>query len=111
MIRTPLKLAMLAGLGLTFAGALYAPAAAAQPRALVSVRIGVAAPPPHVIHVSSPRSGRAWVPGHWRWNAVSHRRVWVPAGWRVVQTTRHARPASWVRPPRDARIQPVYRHR
>ena len=69
MTRTPLKLALLAGLGLSFAGAMYAPPAAARTQVAVGVRIGVAPPPPRFERVPPPRRGYVWAPGYWRWNA------------------------------------------
>lgn len=95
MNRSPLKLALLAGLGLTFAGAIYAPPAAARPHVVVGV--SVAPPPPRFERVPPPRRGYVWAPGYWRWNAHGRRHVWVTGHWVGVRRGYHYRPAHWVR--------------
>ena len=105
MTRTPLKLALLAGLGLSFAGAIYAPPATAHTRVAVGVRIGVPPPPVRIEHVA-PRRGYTWAPGYWRWNARAHRHVWVGGYWVHARPGYHYRPARWVHRGRDWRFHP-----
>ena len=106
MTRIPLKLALLAGLGLTFAGATYAPPANA--RTQVVVGIGVAPPPPRFERAPPPRRGYVWAPGYWRWNGYAHRHVWVGGSWVRVHPGRYYRPAHWVHHGRQWRFQPGY---
>jgi len=74
----PLKLALLAGLGLTFAGVSYAPpAAAAQVSVGIGVRVGP--PPPRFEHAPPPRRGYVWAPGYWDWR--HGRYVWMRGSW------------------------------
>lgn len=108
MTRTPLKLALLAGLGLAFAGASWAPPAAAHTQVAVGVRIGVPPPPVRVERVPAPRRGYIWAPGYWRWNAPAHRHVWVGGYWVHVRPGYHYRPARWVRHGRDWRFHAGY---
>lgn len=95
MMRSPLKLALLAGLGLTFVGAIHAPPAAAHTRVAVGVNIGVAPPPPHFERRPPPRRGYVWAPGYWRWNAHAHRHVWVGGYWVHARPGYRYRPARW----------------
>ena len=88
----PLKLALLAGLGLTFAGAIYAPPATAQ--VSVGVNIGVAPPAPRYERVPPPRSGYVWAPGYWRWDGRRH--VWAGGYWVRARPGYRYRPAYWV---------------
>jgi hypothetical protein len=89
----PLKLALLAGLGLTCAaGAMYAPPAAAQ--VAVGVSIGVAPPPPRFERVPPPRAGYVWAPGYWRWDGRRH--VWAGGYWVRARPGYTYRPAYWV---------------
>jgi hypothetical protein len=108
MNRTPLKLALLAGLGLTFAGAIYAPPAAAQARVAVGVHVGIAPPPPRFERAPLPRRGYIWAPGYWRWSAHAHRHVWVGGPWVQVRPGHRYRPAHWVRHGHDWRFRPGY---
>lgn len=108
MTRTPLKLALLAGFGLAFAGASWAPPAAAHTQVAVGVRIGVPPPPVRVERVPAPRRGYIWAPGYWRWNAPAHRHVWVGGYWVHVRPGYHYRPARWVRHGRDWRFHAGY---
>jgi hypothetical protein len=108
MTRTPLKLALLAGLGLTFAGAIYAPPAAAQTRVAVGINVGIAPPPQRFERAPPPRRGYVWAPGYWRWNARAHRHVWIDGSWVMVRAGRHYRPAHWVRHGHDWRFRPGY---
>lgn len=108
MTRTPLNLALLAGLALTFAGATYAPPAAARTQVAVGVQIGVAPPAPRFERVPPPRRGYVWAPGYWRWSARAHRHVWVGGSWVVVRPGHHYRPAHWVRHGHDWRFHPGY---
>jgi hypothetical protein len=90
----PLKLALLAGLGLTCAGAIYAPPAAAQ--VAVGINIGVAPPPPRFERVPPPRAGYVWAPGYWRWDGRSRRHVWAGGYWVRSRPGYNYRPAYWV---------------
>jgi len=108
MTRTPLKLALLAGLGLTFAGAMYAPPAAARTQVAVGINIGVAPPPPRFERLPPPRRGYVWAPGYWRWDGYAHRHVWVGGNWVRMHPGRHYRPAHWVRHGHQWRFQPGY---
>ncbi|MGN2245648.1 hypothetical protein ACFWZ3_03035 [Frateuria sp. GZRR35] len=98
-------LALLAGLGLAFGAAAYAPTAQASPHVTVGVRIGVPPPPPpvRVVHVR-PRPGYAWAPGYWRWSPRIHRHVWREGYWVRARPGRHYRPARWERHGRDWRF-------
>jgi hypothetical protein len=89
----PLKLALLAGLGLSFAGAIYAPSAAAQVSVGVGVRLG-GPPAPRFERVPPPRIGYVWAPGYWRWNG--HRHVWANGYWVRARPGYRYRPAYWV---------------
>jgi hypothetical protein len=89
----PLKLALLAGLGLTFAGVTYAPPAAAQ--VSVGVGIGVAPPAPRFERVPPPRMGYVWAPGYWRWDGRYRRHVWAGGYWVRARPGYHYRPAYW----------------
>lgn len=108
MTRIPLKLALLAGLGLTFAGAMYAPPAAAHTQVAVGINIGVAPPPPRFERLPPARRGYVWAPGYWRWDGYAHRHVWVGGTWVRVHPGRHYRPARWVQHGRQWRFQPGY---
>jgi hypothetical protein len=88
----PLKLALLAGLGLTFACATYAPPAAAQVSVGVDVRLGP--PAPRFERVPPSRVGYVWAPGYWRWNG--HRHVWANGYWVRARPGYRYRPAYWV---------------
>ena len=88
----PLKLALLAGLGLTFACATYAPPAAAQVSLGADVRLGP--PAPRFERVPPPRVGYVWAPGYWRWNG--HRHVWANGYWVRARPGYRYRPAYWV---------------
>ena len=88
----PLKLALLAGLGLTFAGVSYAPPAAAQVSVGIGVRLGP--PAPRFERVPPPRAGYVWAPGYWRWNG--HRHVWANGYWVRARPGYRYRPAYWV---------------
>lgn len=84
MRRLPLKLAALAGFGLLCAGAGYAPPAAAATHVSVGLRIGAAPPPSRFERMPRHRSGYAWAPGYWRWDARARGYVrvggyWVPS--------------------------------
>jgi len=108
MIRVPLKLALLAGLGLSFAGAIYAPPAAARTQVAVGINVGVAPPPVRFERVPPPRRGYVWAPGYWRWNAPARRHVWVGGSWVQVRPGYRYRPARWVHHGRDWRFAPAY---
>ena len=101
----PLKLALLAGISLTFAGMSYAPPAAA---AQVSVGIGirVAPPPPRFERVPPPRRGYVWAPGYWRWDG--HRHFWAGGHWVRVHRGYHYVPARWVHGHRGWRFHDGY---
>ncbi len=86
----PLKLALLAGLGMTFAGVTYAPPAAAQ--VAVGVRIGP--PAPRFERAPPPRRGYAWAPGYWRYDG--HRHVWAGGYWVRARPGYRYAPARWV---------------
>jgi len=58
---------------------LIAPAAQAQVRGSVDVRIGTPPPPPRYERRPPPRSHYVWAPGYWAWNG--HRHVWVGGHW------------------------------
>ena len=89
----PLKLALLAGIGLTFAGMAWAPpAAAAQVSMGIGVRVGP--PPPRFERVPPPRRGYVWAPGYWRWDG--HRHLWAGGHWVRVHRGYHYVPARWV---------------
>ena len=90
----PLKLALLAGLGLTSAGALYAPPAAAQ--VSIGVGVGIAPPAPRFERVPPPRVGYVWAPGYWRWDGYARHHVWVGGYWVRSRPGYHYRPAYWV---------------
>ena len=106
MTRLPLKLALLAGLGLGFAGAIYAPPAAARTHVAVGVSIGVPPPPVRYERVPGPRRGYVWAPGYWRWNAHAHRHVWVGGNWVHARPGYRYHPARWVHHGRDWRYHP-----
>jgi hypothetical protein len=108
MLRSPLKFALLAGFGLSLAGALYAPPATAHTRVAVGVSIGVAPPPARFERVPPPRRGYVWAPGYWRWNAPAHRHVWVGGYWVRMRPGYHYRPAHWVRHGHDWRFRGGY---
>jgi hypothetical protein len=93
MKSTPLKLALLAGLGLTFAGTLYAPPAAA--RTQVSIGIGIAPPPPRFERAPPPRMGYVWAPGYWRWSRPANRHVWASGRWVRARAGHRYRAARW----------------
>lgn len=89
----PLKLALLAGIGLTFVGTTYAPpAAAAQVSVGIGVRVGP--PPPRFERVPPPRRGYVWAPGYWRWDG--HRHIWATGRWVQVRPGYRYAPAHWV---------------
>ncbi len=71
------KLAVLAGLGLAFGCAGGIPAAHAGTH--VSIRIGVAPPPPRWERIPAPRAGFVWAPGYWRWSGATY--IWVGGRW------------------------------
>lgn len=108
MTRIPLKLALLAGLGLTFAGAIYAPSAAARTHVAVGISIGVAPPPVRFERVPPPRRGYVWAPGYWRWNGHAHRHAWVGGSWVHARPGYRYRHARWVRQGRNWRFAPGY---
>lgn len=108
MIRTPLKLALLAGLGLGCAGAIYAPPAAAHTQAAVGISLSVAPPPARFERVPPPRRGYVWAPGYWRWNARAQRHVWAAGSWVAVRPGFHYRPAHWVHQGRHWRFAPAW---
>jgi hypothetical protein len=93
MKNTSLKLALLAGLGLTFAGTIYAPPAAAA-QISIGVGIGVAPPPPRFERVPPPRRGYVWAPGYWRWDG--HHHIWAGGYWVRGRAGHHYVPAHWV---------------
>lgn len=88
----PLKLALLAGLVLTFTGLGYAPPATAQVSVGIGVRLGP--PAPRFERAPPPRRGYAWAPGYWRWDG--HRHVWVVGRWMHVRPGYRYVPAHWV---------------
>ncbi len=87
------KLALLAGLGLAFAGLSYNPPAAAGE---VLVNVGMAPPPPRFERVPPPRVGYVWAPGYWRWDAYAHRHIWAGGYWVPARRGYIYRPARWV---------------
>lgn len=91
MKKMPLKLALLAGLGVAFAGASYAPPAAAQ--VYVTTRVGVAPPPPRYERIPRARPGYVWAPGYWRWDGRRH--VWAGGYWVRGRPGYNWRPAYW----------------
>ena len=92
MKSTPLKLALLAGLGLGFASAAYTPPVTAMP---VYVGVRVAPPPPRFERVPPPRMGYVWAPGYWRWAGGRH--VWTGGYWVRSRPGYRYAPAHWVR--------------
>ena len=105
-------LALLAGLGLAFGTAAYAPTAQASPHVTVGVRIGVPPPPPpvRVVHVR-PRPGYVWAPGYWRWSPHIHRHVWREGYWERERPGYRYRPERWERHGRDWRFHRGHWHR
>lgn len=93
MNKLPLKLALLAGFGLSLAGALYAPPATAQ--VSVGINIGVAPPPPRYERVPPMRRGYAWAPGYWRWDRYANRHVWSGGHWVHARPGYRYLPARW----------------
>ncbi|MDE2249772.1 MAG: YXWGXW repeat-containing protein [Xanthomonadaceae bacterium] len=90
----PLKLALLAGLGLTCAAATtYAPPASA--RVVVDVGVRVGPPPPRFERAPPPRRGYVWAPGYWRWDG--HRHVWAGGYWVRARPGFRYHPAYWIR--------------
>jgi hypothetical protein len=92
MKSTSLKLALLAGLGLGFASAVYTPPITAMP---VYVGVRVAPPPPRFERVPPPRVGYVWAPGYWRWAGGRH--VWAGGYWVRSRPGYRYAPAHWVR--------------
>jgi hypothetical protein len=110
MNNTILKLALLGGLGLGAATALYTPPAiaAGQVRVGVGVDIGVAPPPPRFVRAPPPRRGYVWAPGYWRWDVRAHRHVWADGYWVRARPGYRYRPAHWVRHGRQWRFRQGY---
>jgi hypothetical protein len=96
MNRSPLKLALLAGLGLSFAAALYAPPAAARTHVSLGIGINLAPPPPRLERVPPMRSGYVWAPGYWRWDGRVHRHVWVGGYWVRARAGQRYHRAHWM---------------
>ncbi|MEP7185316.1 MAG: hypothetical protein ABI767_05695 [Rhodanobacter sp.] len=105
MNRSPFALALLAGISLSVAGALYAPTAAARGHVVVGVGIDVAPPSPRFERVPPLRHGYVWTPGYWAWNAPAHRYRWANGVWVQARPGYRYRPAHWVRHRRDWRLQ------
>lgn len=97
MIRTSLKLALLAGLGLGFAGAVYTPPAEARTHVTVSVNLGVVPPPLRFERTPPPRRGHVWAPGYWQWNAHGRRHTWVAGHWVQSRPSYRHQPTRWTR--------------
>lgn len=99
MNSTPLKLAMLAGLGLAASMSLYAPPATAAARISIDtgIDIGVAPPPPQFERVPPARRGFVWATGYWRWDRAAHRHMWIGGHWIRVRPGYRYHPAYWVR--------------
>lgn len=106
MNKLPLKLALLAGLGLTVAGAMYAPPATAQ--VSVGIGMGVAPPPPRFERVPPMRRGYVWAPGYWRWDRYAHRHVWAGGHWVRARPGYRYLPARWVHSGSNWRFQQGY---
>jgi hypothetical protein len=106
MKNMPLKLALLAGLGAAFAGATYAPPAAAQ--TYVTTRVVVAPPPPRFERMPPPRAGYVWAPGYWRWDGYRHRHVWVGGYWVHVRPGYAWHPGGWDQGPGGWRFHNGY---
>ena len=87
--------ALLAGLGLAFAGTAYAPSASAQ-HVGVFLDVGVAPPPPHHEMLPPPRPGWVWAPGYWRWDPYLRHHVWVSGHWLHARMGYRWHPAHWV---------------
>jgi hypothetical protein len=103
----PLKLALVAGLGLAFAGATtYAPPASAQ--VYVTTQVSVAPPPPRYERVPGPRPGYIWAPGYWRWDGYRHRHVWVGGYWVHGRPGYTWHPAYWDHAPGGWRFRNGY---
>ncbi|MGP1667508.1 MAG: hypothetical protein ACTS5I_16705, partial [Rhodanobacter sp.] len=105
MMRTPLKLALLAGFGLAFAGTTYAPPAAARTQVVISTRVGATPPPPRYERVPAYRHGYVWAPGYWQWSARAHRYHWTGGSWVVARRGQHYQAAGWVRHGNDWRFR------
>jgi hypothetical protein len=104
----PLKLALVAGLGLAFAGATtYAPAASAQVYVTTSV-VGVAPPPPRYERIPRARPGYVWAPGYWRWDGRLHRHVWAGGYWVPARPGYTWHPAYWDHAPNGWRFREGY---
>jgi hypothetical protein len=104
-VNRSLKLALLAGLSLSFfAGATYAPPAAAQVSVGVGIRVGP--PPPRFERVPPPRMGYVWAPGYWRWDGRRH--VWAGGYWVHARPGYRYRPAYWVHGHRGWRFHEGY---
>jgi len=101
-----LKFALLAGLGVAFAGASYAPPASAQ--VYVTERVGIAPPPPRFERVPPPRVGYVWAPGYWRYDGRLHRHVWANGYWVRGRPGYTWRPAYWSRGPGGWRFRNGY---
>lgn len=71
------KLAVLAGASVLLGLGAGLPVAHAGTH--VSIRIGIAPPPPRWERVPAPRAGFIWVPGFWRWSGASY--IWIGGGW------------------------------
>jgi hypothetical protein len=94
MKNTYLKLALVAALGLGFAGAtMYAPPASAQ--VYVTTRVGVAPPPPRYERIPRARPGYVWAPGYWRWDGRVRRHVWAGGYWVHARPGYAWRPGGW----------------
>jgi hypothetical protein len=91
MLSITRKLALLAVLGITSAGAIYAPTATAG--VSVAVGINVAPPAPQYEVVPPPRAGYVWAPGYWRWEG--HRHVWVGGTWIASRPGYVYHPTRW----------------
>lgn len=104
------KLALLAGLGLASAGAMYAPPALAAGQVSVGVGLGVevAPPPPRFERAPSPRRGYVWAPGHWRWDQRAHRHVWSGGYWLPARHGYVYHSARWVHEGRHWRFHDGY---
>ncbi len=101
------KLALFAGIGLTFAGMTYVPPAAAQVSVGVAVRVGP--PPPRFGRVPPPRRGYVWAPGYWRWDG--HRHLWAGGHWVRAHRGYRYVPARWVHHRDGWRFRDGYWHR
>ncbi|HET7664265.1 MAG TPA: hypothetical protein VFK31_11590 [Rhodanobacteraceae bacterium] len=83
------KLAVLAGASVLLGFGVGMPAAHAGTH--VSIRIGIAPPPPRWERVPAPRAGFIWAPGYWRWTGAAY--IWIGGSWH-----RHRPGYRYVRP-------------